>query len=206
MQAKQPKQPHPNESEFIRRAKAGDRNAFDQLMRMHHTTIFNFAFKVCRNREKAEETLQDTLITVFTKLRQFDGHAKFTTWLYTVIVRHCLLSKRKGKLDRATILVEELQMITGSPDEGGYQEMLADNAASPFDVTVNNELKEKLDAAIGALPYEYRIVFVLSDLEGRTAKEIASIMGLTIPAVKSRLRRARLALRDRLQPILREAS
>lgn len=185
----------PEDKELIERAKAGDDAAFTKLIRKYETTVFNFAFKVCRNQAEAQETLQDTFISVYKKLKNFDGRSKFSTWLYTVIVRNCMLSRRKGKLEKAIVPVAEMRAGEG---ETASCEILPSDDASPLDRVVNSELQEQIDRAVRALPEEYRVVFVLGDIEGKTGKEIAKIMGLSLPAVKSRLRRARLFLRSQL--------
>ena len=91
-----------NESELVRRAQSGDKRAFSLLVKQYESTVYSFAFKVCRNEEKAAETLQDTFVNVYRKLDQFNGKAKFGTWLYQIVTNNCLMKRRRSKLDDST--------------------------------------------------------------------------------------------------------
>ena len=191
-----------SESELVRKAQRGDKHAFSLLIKKYESTVYGFAFKVCRNEEKAAETLQDTFVNVYRKLDQFNGKAKFSTWLYQIVTNNCLMKRRRSKLDEASVSVD-------SPENGGEDsEHEGDGAPlhalvslkhTPQDEMVNKELRELLDNAILKLPMEQRIVFVLRDVEGRSAEETAKILKVSVAAVKSRLRRARVFLRAQLQ-------
>jgi RNA polymerase sigma-70 factor, ECF subfamily len=176
--------------EILDRAIRGDSVALDALMRAYEETVFKFAFRVCRNEERAKETVQETFVNVIRKLSQFDRRSSFTTWLYAVVTNNCLMQRRKEVQDER---LESMEVSTVSRQVLSIQ---AEERAE--DAVLNNELKGKLDEAIQALPLDYRIVFVLRDLEELSAEETAQVLKLSIPAVKSRLRRARVFLRDRL--------
>jgi RNA polymerase sigma-70 factor (ECF subfamily) len=191
-----------NEPELVRRAQKGDKRAFSLLVKQYESTVYGFAFKVCRNEEKAAETLQDTFVNVYRKLDQFNGKAKFSTWLYQIVTNNCLMKRRRSKLDESSVSIDSPE--NGAEDseregEGAPLHALASLKHTPQDEMVNKELRELLDNAILKLPMEQRIVFVLRDVEGRSSEETAKILKLSAPAVKSRLRRARVFLRGQLQ-------
>ena len=191
-----------NEPELVRRAQKGDKRAFSLLVKQYESTVYGFAFKVCRNEDKAAETLQDTFVNVYRKLDQFNGKAKFSTWLYQIVTNNCLMKRRRSKLDESSVSIDSPE--NGAEDseregEGAPLHALASLKHTPQDEMVNKELRELLDNAILKLPMEQRIVFVLRDVEGRSSEETAKILKLSAPAVKSRLRRARVFLRGQLQ-------
>lgn len=191
-----------NEPELVRRAQNGDKRAFSLLVKQYESTVYGFAFKVCRNEEKAAETLQDTFVNVYRKLDQFNGKAKFSTWLYQIVTNNCLMKRRRSKLDESSVSIDSPERgaeDSDSEEEGAPLHALASLKHTPQDEMVNQELREILDNAILKLPMEQRIVFVLRDVEGRSAEETAKILKLSGPAVKSRLRRARVFLRGQLQ-------
>jgi len=188
------------ERELIRRAKEGDEKAFAELVRRHEQMLYGFAFKVCRNRDAAEETLQDTFVNVYRKLKQFDGKSKLSTWMYSIVTNNCLMKRRKSKLEKNAVSIEDMEQRAVSAEEraAAREEMLV-LTKTPLQESVASELRDHLDTAIQKLPVEYRLVFILRDVEGTSAAETAEIMKLTIPAVKSRLRRARVFLKEQLQ-------
>lgn len=187
------------DAQLIRASKEGDRAAFTALVRRYEETVYRFAFKVCRDREKADETLQDTFITVFRKLSSFNGKAKFSTWLYTVVTNHCLMRRRKRKLQDLEDPLEAYDEPHSGAD-GKPKVPVARWDETPADIAHNRQLQEALDQAIRRLPVEYRAVFVLRDVEGNSNEETATILKISVEATKSRLRRARAFLRDQLQP------
>lgn len=185
---------HHTDAALIAKVKKGDERAFTQLVKKYEQTVWGFAFKLCRDKEKAEESFQDTFINVFRKIDQFDSRSKFSTWLYTIVANNCLMNRRKRKLEG---LLESLDAAPDVENEH-VQQQLAAWDDSPIETMMNKELRERMDAAIQELPDDYKVVFVLRDLEDKTAEETAKILKLTIPAVKSRLRRSRMFLRHKL--------
>jgi RNA polymerase sigma-70 factor, ECF subfamily len=195
------------ESELVRKAKGGDQRAFSLLIKKYESTVYSFAYKVCRNEEKAAETLQDTFVNVYRKLDQFNGKAKFSTWLYQIVTNNCLMKRRQSKLDKSSVSIEshgDGQEESEFPIEGAAFQALVSSKQTPQDEVVNKELRELLDKAILKLPMEQRIVFILRDVEGRSSEEAAKILKVSVPAVKSRLRRARVFLRKQLQEYMEE--
>jgi RNA polymerase sigma-70 factor (ECF subfamily) len=191
-----------NESELVHKAQKGDQRAFSLLVKKYESTVYSFAYKVCRNEEQAEETLQDTFVNVYRKLGQFNGKAKFSTWLYQIVTNNCLMKRRQSKLDKSSVSIESHgsgQEESEHQGDGVPSHALVSLIQTPQDEVVNKELRELLDNAILKLPMEQRIVFILRDVEGRSSEEAAKILKVSIPAVKSRLRRARVFLRKQLQ-------
>ncbi len=188
----------PNDAALIARVKSGDERAFTELVKRYEQTVWGFAFKLCRNEEKAQESFQDTFINVYRKIGQFDSRSKFSTWLYSIVANNCLMHRRKRKLEG---LLESLDEAPDTENEH-VQKQLAVWDDSPIETMMNKEMREQLDEAIQELPDEYKVVFVLRDLEEKTAEETAKILKLSVPAVKSRLRRSRIFLRHKLHGLM----
>jgi len=179
-----------DEQKLIANAQSGDKKALAQVVKKYEQTIYNFAFKICRDRDKAEQIMQETFYSMVKSLHQFDGKSKLSTWLYRIVTNHCLMLARKLK---------SRQFISIDDDEGLFEERYAaDWNSIPYKGAENKELKEKLDNAIKKLAPEYRMIFLLRDVEGLSTEETAQVAELTIPAVKSRLHRARAFLRKEL--------
>jgi len=186
---------------IIQRARKGDEGAFRELVRTYQDMVYRFAFHVCRDEEKAAETLQDTFVNVYRKLGQFDGKSKFTTWLYRIVANNCLMKRRRRKMDLASISLSTPEGFRNDPltdEDGNVIQTVASWKPTPLESVIDAELREIMDRAILRLPVKYRIVFVLRDIEEKTAEETAKILKLSVPAVKSRLRRARMFLREQL--------
>jgi RNA polymerase sigma-70 factor (ECF subfamily) len=193
--------PHSSDNALIRKAQAGDSHAFSELVKRYEQTIYGFSFKVCRNKEKAEETLQDTFINVYRKLDQFNGESKFSTWLYSIVTNNCLMKRRKRKIDEEMVYLDEPPVVD---DEGHDRLTIPSWNETPTEELLRGELRSRLDEAIQKLPLDYRIVFVLRDMENKGAEETAKILKLSVPAVKSRLRRARVFLRGQLNDYMKQ--
>jgi RNA polymerase sigma-70 factor (ECF subfamily) len=186
---------------LIAKAKNGDQRAFTALVNRYEDMVYSFSLKICRDQEKAEETLQDTFVNVFRKLRQFDGKSKFTTWLYSIVTNNCLMKRRRSMMSEVTISLEEpAEFHEGDHGEhvGAQVQTIPPWKDSPLQSVMTAELRQLLDKAIQRLPLDYRVVFVLRDVEGESSEETAKILKLSIAAVKSRLRRARVFLREQL--------
>jgi RNA polymerase sigma-70 factor (ECF subfamily) len=189
------------DEQIIRAAREGDRQAFTALVNRYEQTVYRFSFKMCRDPEKAKETLQDTFINVYRKLRSFDGKSKFSTWLYTIVTNNCLMKQRKRRIQE---LEDPLEVYDTPPEQDGTRRRapIARWEETPADLLLTKELRSALDSAIEKLPVDYRVVFVLRDMEGNSTDETAKILKLSVEATKSRLRRARAFLRDQLHPYL----
>jgi RNA polymerase sigma-70 factor (ECF subfamily) len=178
------------EEKLIVLAKAGDKKALTQLVKNYEKTIYNFSFKICRDRNKAENIMQETFYSMIKHLNQFDSKSKLSTWLYRIVANHCLMEARKDK-HRHFVSIDE--------DETLFEERYAvDYSRLPTRFTENKELKKILDEAISKLSPDYRMIFLLRDVEGLSTEETAEAAELSISAVKSRLHRARAFLRNEL--------
>jgi RNA polymerase sigma-70 factor (ECF subfamily) len=182
------------EEQLIEEAINGSKVALANLVKKYEQTVYNFAFKICRNKERAEHTMQETFLSMIKSLNQFSGKSKLSTWLYTIVSNHCLmLARSQKKYDYETL----------ENDEGLINDKnVVDWKLSPEKLAENIELKSVLDDAIQKLPHEYRIVFLLRDVEGLSTKETSEIVNLSVPAIKSRLHRARAFLRNELNNTL----
>jgi len=178
------------ENKLINLAKKGDKKALAQLVKMHEQTIYNFAFKICRDKEKAENIMQESFYSMVKSINQFSGSSKLSTWLYRIVSNHCLMLARKMK-SRPFVSLE-------NDDDLFEDKQFADWSFIPEKEVENEELRVILDNAIQKLSPEYRMIFLLRDVEGFSTEETAETAELSIPAVKSRLHRARAFLRNEL--------
>jgi RNA polymerase sigma-70 factor (ECF subfamily) len=179
-----------DEEKLIETAKKGDKKALSQLVKNYEQTVYNFSFKICRDRDKAENIMQETFYSMVKHLKQFDNKSKLSTWLYRIVANHCLMQARREK-SRHFVAIEN--------DETLFEEKYAvDYSRMPTKYTENEELKKILDEAISKLSPDYRMIFLLRDVEGLSTEETADAAGLSISAVKSRLHRARAFLRNEL--------
>jgi RNA polymerase sigma-70 factor (ECF subfamily) len=183
------------EGELVAKARSGDEGALEELLERHQSQVYRFGMKMCRDPEDAKDVLQDTLLAVARGVGDFRGESSLSTWLYTVARRFCLKKRRRSKF--APRSVESLDTDAGLEAMG-----LADPAESPADALEGKRIEEALEEALFALEPHYREVLVLRDVEGLSAKEVSQVLGIGVEAVKSRLHRARLAVRARLAPLL----
>lgn len=185
----------PTDEELVAAARGGDAAALDALVRRHEPRLYRFGLKMCRSREAAGEVVQDTLLAAVRSLAAFRGEASVTTWLYTIARRACLRQRRRRRFDPER--EESLEAIVAAEAPP-----IASPAFTPEEEAGRREIAAALDAAIGSLEPRQREVLLLRDVEGLSAAEVAAALGLRVEAVKSRLHRARLAVRRRLAPLL----
>ncbi len=176
------------EPDLLQAARRGDRSALSELLARHQQRVFGFGVKMCGNADDARDVAHDTLMTMARKVRDFRGDASLSTWLYTVARSFCIKKRRRTKGAPA---VHE-------PLDRGMQERSGEPSATPEQTLLGREVRETVAAALDQLEPEAREVIVLRDIEGLTAAEVAEVTGLSVPAVKSRLHRARAALREHL--------
>lgn len=184
--------------ELVSQAKAGHLEAFDELVNRYARKIFRLTQHITGNREDAEDALQDTFLKAFSRLSQFQGDAQFYTWLVRIAVNESLMRLRKRKAHPTYSLDE--------PVEGDDDLMPRERGSwvdNPEQLYEQHELREILDRAVQSLPPIFRTVFVLRDIEQLSTEETAAALQLSVPAVKSRLLRARLQLRDKLAKYFR---
>ncbi|WP_447975399.1 RNA polymerase sigma factor [Nitrospira sp. Kam-Ns4a] len=180
---------------FSATAEGSEAADFDRLYRDHVDRVYRFAQRVCGQAEDAKDLVQETFLNAYRGLKQFRGDAQLSTWLYTIATRACLRMrrKRKGEPERELSLEEFIPT-----SEGEFRLQVPTDGLSPEEALANKQLRRALHLAIQKLPPKYRLVLILRDMEGLSAKEVGSIMGLTERAVKSRLHRARLFVRREL--------
>jgi RNA polymerase sigma-70 factor (ECF subfamily) len=168
---------------------------FDRIYRDYVDLIYRFAHRLCGESEAARDIVQETFLNAYRGFKDFRGDAQVSTWLYTIASHACMRMrrKRKGQPDRELSLEEFIPT-----SDGEFQLQIPVEGLSPEQALQNKELRRMLDHAIGRLPPKYRMVLVLRDMEGLSAKEVGSIMRLNERAVKSRLHRARLFVRKEL--------
>jgi len=181
------------ELELVARARQGDTAAFSTLLRRYEGKIFRLAMNITQNREDAEDVLQEAFLKAYEHLDQFQGNSKFYTWIVRIAVNQALMKLRKRKSDRAVSLDEQID--TG---EDTVVREIATWDPDPEQRYSQEELHTILTSAVESLDPIYKTVFTLRDVDGLSMEETAEALELTVPAVKSRLLRARLQLRDKL--------
>lgn len=186
-----PPETTPSDSELVRRAQSGDRAAFDALVTRTESRVYGLCLRMLGNPEDAEDVLQEVFIKAYQSLPGFRGDSAFSTWIYRIATNACLMRIRKKKLDTVSLDQPIEQGEDGTRD-------VPDWTQAPASEVMNDELRAVLAQHINELAPDNRIVFVLRDIHGLTTEDTASVLGLTPPAVKSRLHRARLHLRERL--------
>lgn len=170
-------------------------NAFDTLYRDHVDLMYRYASRLCGETEAAKDLVQETFLNAYRGFKRFRGDARISTWLYTIASRACLRMRRrrKGEPDHELSLEEFVPT-----NDGELRLQIPVEDLSPEQVLHNKQLRQALNEAIDRLPPKYKMVLVLRDMEGLSAKEVGTIMGLQERAVKSRLHRARLFVRREL--------
>jgi len=186
-------EPASNELLLVRAAKAGDMQAFEELVRRYERNVFRIAQHITQNREDAEDVVQDAFLKAYSNLEQFQEQSKFYTWLVRIAVNEALMKLRRRRPERTVSLDQEVQT-----EEDSMPREVADWSPNPEQEYSQAELRDILSKTIQGLPTGFRTVFVLRDVEGLSTEETAEALGISIPAVKSRLLRARLQLRERL--------
>jgi RNA polymerase sigma-70 factor (ECF subfamily) len=187
-----------DETPLVARAREGDARAFGELVQQYEGKIFRLAQHVTQNREDAEDVLQETFMKAYEHLDQFQGNSKFYTWIVRIAVNQALMKLRRRKTDKSVSLDETID--TG---EDTVVREIAAWGEDPEQRFSREELGSILDSAIQGLEPPYRSVFVLRDIDELSTEETADVLGLSVPAVKSRLLRARLQLREKLTRFFR---
>lgn len=184
------------ERSLLRRLRDRDERAFRELMEAHRDRVFNITYRMLGNRHEAEDVAQEVFISVFKTIDTFREESKFSTWLYRVTVNHCK--------NRIKYLARRHDRDRDELDETSQQQNGAVNgapvrAAQPDRALASAQMERHLQEAIKALDDDHRIVVVLRDVEDLSIEEICEITGLPDGTVKSRLHRARLVLRKKMQ-------
>lgn len=176
---------------LIERTLAGNKDAFGELVARHGAGVYTLCRRLLGDETEADDAVQDTFLQAYRKLDTFRGDSAFSTWLHRIAANECLMRLRR----RRPLLSTE----TPAEEEKAPPRDIPDWANAPVDELLTKELREELERAVESLPEHYRTVFVLRDLENESTEEVARQLGISIPAVKTRLHRARTMLRDRLR-------
>jgi RNA polymerase sigma-70 factor (ECF subfamily) len=182
-----------DDSVLLARAQGGDTLAFEQLVERHRTQVFGLASRMLNSSDDAAEVTQEAFLAAYRHLPEFRGDSAFGSWVYRIAANFALMRLRHRKV------AAEVEDSLESPhfnERGSLIDTVAHWGRDAEGQTLDAELRQAIEAASDGLPAEYRQVFVLRDLEGLSYEEIATLTGASLPAVKSRLHRARLALRE----------
>src|ERR1700691_474606 len=198
IQTTQPEEIHPDML-LVNRAREGDVQAFEQLVKQYDRQVFRIAQHITQNREDAEDVVQDAFLKAYEKLEQFQGNSKFSTWLVRIAVNESLMRLRKRKTSKTVSMDQDVQT-----EEGSIPRDFAEWRPNPEQIYSQSELGDILRKTIAGLPPGFRTVFTLRDIENLSTEETAEALKLSVPAVKSRLLRARLQLRERLSRHFRQ--
>lgn len=177
------------DEELVHRAQQDDERSFGELVTRYESKVYSLAMKMLRNPEDAEDVLQDTFLRAYRGIKSFKGNSTFSTWIYRITANSALMRLRKKQLPQVSI---------EDSDERETPISIADWAPGPVEQLLNQEMQKVMDEAINALPPEFRQVFILRDVEELSNADVAEILDLSVAAVKSRLHRARLKVRNRL--------
>jgi RNA polymerase sigma-70 factor, ECF subfamily len=182
------------EADLLQAVRTGDGQALETLLERHEARLYRFARRLCRHREDAEDVLQESLLAAARGLSGFRGASSVGTWLYTIARSFCIKKRRKSVFAPAEVSLDTEASLAarGVPDP----------ARRPDEALEASRLETALERAIAGLDRPYREVLLLRDVEGLSAAEVAGVTGLSVPAVKTRLHRARARLREALAPLL----
>jgi len=183
-----------NEAVLLAEARAGKADAFITLLNQYSSRVYRLALQITGNREDAEDVLQEVSLKAYANLREFRGDSRFYTWVVRITVNEALTKLRRRRTERQISLDEPIETYENDfmPRE---IESWGDN---PEDRYATSELQKLLTEAMEKLEPPYRLVFALRDIEQISIEETAQMLGLSVPTVKSRLMRARLKMRERL--------
>lgn len=184
-----------SDQQLLTAAQGGDARALGALLERYQDHIYRFGMKMCRHPDDAKDVLQDTLLAAARSIGDFRGGSSLSTWLYTIARSYCIKKRRRSKFAPAheQSLEQDVVDATGGP---------ADSAKTPDEATQSREVQRALDTAIRGLDPEQREVLLLRDVEGLPASEVGKVLGISVAAVKSRLHRARIRVRERMLPVL----
>lgn len=183
-----------DEQQLVSRLKEGNEEAFSQFFDEYRNTIYNFGMRFCGNPDDASEVLQDTLINTFRYIKNFKGESKLSTWLYRIASNACLMRRRKQKNGPVSLdqMEEDARPVPG------------DHRFKPDQLLEQREMGTIIQDALVSLPEQYRIPFILKEIEQLPHKEIAEILDTTVSNAKVRVHRARLLLREKIAEYFQE--
>ena len=183
-----------NERDLVDRAKFGDIEAFEQLIEGCQKRVFNIAYRMIGNYDDANELAQEVLLKAFRSIKSFKGDSLFSTWIYKVTANVCLDEIRRRKKRMVVSLDEDIEY-----NDGEVKRQIPDNSPTPDVEAETNELKKAVNKSIQELPDDYKSMIILRDIQGFSYDEISKIVNCPEGTVKSRINRARQALKKILQ-------
>jgi len=196
-----PKQDKTEEEQLVRDLQAGKFEVFDELAALYQKKIYALSFNLTRNAMDAEDVVQEVLLTLFKKIHTFQGRSAFSSWVYRITVNTAYMKLRSKKKEKSISIEELYPAFSGA---GFQQEKIQDWSEHTESLLFANETRETIQKAVDLLPDKEKVVFLLRDVEGLSTEEVSEVLELTIPAVKSRLHRARLFLRKKLSHYFEE--
>ena len=176
---------------LVTRAQSGSKGAFAELVRRHSGQVYGLSLNMLRNREDAEDNLQNVLVKAYHNIGRFEGQSRFSTWLVRITINEALMKLRKRHADR----ISELRDLHAAEEELHNFPEIEDARQDPEREYISKELAAK---AFSGLPHALQDTFILQKAEGWTNRELAQALGVTVSTIKSRVFRARLRLRRRL--------
>jgi len=185
--------PCPEEA-LVARARSGNIAAFEQIVTAYEKRVYNLALRMMGNPDDASDVAQEAFLRVYSSLRSFRGDSSFSTWIYRIVSNICLDELRKRNRQRLAYLDEPVES-----EDGEMSKQVPDPSPGPDDVLQQTETRECIQRGIASLHEDHRVIVVLRDIQGLSYEEIAEILGISLGTVKSRLNRARTALKERLQ-------
>jgi RNA polymerase sigma-70 factor, ECF subfamily len=191
-----------NEGQLIDGLRTGDPDAYQEMADRYLPQIYRLAYGITRDSMEAQDITQDVLLAVFRRVEEFKGKSAVLTWIYRIAVNASLDRVRMRQRRRETLPLEDY--LPTFTSDGMHAEEIVDWSQAPLDQLLSQEARDKIHEAIESLPEELKAVLVMKDVEGFSLRDICDIMELSLPAVKSRLHRARLGLRGVLASYFRE--
>jgi RNA polymerase sigma-70 factor (ECF subfamily) len=188
---------------LVEALRRGEGHAMEDLVETFADRVYRLTLRITGSKEDAEEATQDALWTAGRKIDTFKGDSAFGSWLYRIAANAAYMKLRGRKSKAAEIALDEV--LPPLDDGGVHFEPMDDWSPRVDEQAINGELREHLDAAIAELPPDYRTALVLHDVEGMSNPDVAEALGISLPAVKSRVHRSRLFLRKRLSSYLQTA-
>ena len=183
-----------SDAELVSRATKGDRRSFDLLVEQHYSLVYNTAYRILGDADSAADATQTAFVRAYRSLGRFRGTSAFSTWLYRIVCNVCLDVLRSTRGNVVSLDATDEEAI------GSHHRQLRDHSHEPSFHVEQSERQRAVHKALGLLHEDYRVVLVLCDLQGFSYDEIAQIVQIPLGTVKSRLNRARLALKKALAP------
>jgi len=201
MSFSQPKENKEIEEALVSEFQAGKREAYDKIADIYQKKIYNLSYNLTRNQMDAQDVTQEVLLTLFRKINMFQGKSAFSSWVYRITLNASYMKLRRTKKEPKISLDEVMPLFNRA---GFQQEKIKDWSENTESLIFTNETRSVIKNAVDLLPEKEKVVFLLRDVEGLSTEKTGEILDLTVPAVKSRLHRARLFLRKKLSNYFEE--